>query len=202
MDDIVEKLRESRNKYEILLLKEQVQMKINELENKKKDIDLAFDELDDESENLAKRVEYMSQSYASFYNTTLEKDKSMLTLSVAGLGFLVTFINFKLNFGILSLIVLFIAAFSYLVCIHSIVTIFGKNARYIIALTTSNVDVYKKIELELKTLDKRAIRSFYSGIAVSFLLGISVPIYNQFNDQVEKKQPTQETTTMLTKENT
>ncbi|EJL6332770.1 hypothetical protein NMR63_003370 [Vibrio cholerae] len=35
-------------------------------------------------------IEFQSQSYASFYNTTLEKDKSILTLSVAGIGFLLT----------------------------------------------------------------------------------------------------------------
>ena len=38
-------------------------------------------------------VEFQSQSYASFYNTTMEKDKSILTLSVAGIGFLVTLLQ-------------------------------------------------------------------------------------------------------------
>lgn len=38
-------------------------------------------------------VEFKSQSYSSFYNTTMEKDKSILTLSVAGIGFLITLLK-------------------------------------------------------------------------------------------------------------
>ncbi|KGY10540.1 hypothetical protein [Vibrio sinaloensis] len=176
MDDVVEKLRATREKSELLRLKQEVLNKLAELQKKEEEIDLAYDDLDDESENFSKRIEHMSQSYASFYNTTLEKDKSILTLSVAGLGFLVTFINFGGGPSYWLLALLALATMSYMICITSVITIFGMNAKYIIALTTGKVEEYKQIEVKLKKLDKRAISSFYCGLLLSLLIGLGTPL--------------------------
>lgn len=51
---------------------------------------------DKEVEQLS-AIEFQSQSYSSFYNTTMEKDKSILTLSVAGMGFLLTLLQLAKN---------------------------------------------------------------------------------------------------------
>ncbi|MDH5925104.1 hypothetical protein L8S13_02245 [Vibrio lentus] len=181
MDDVVEKLRTARDKSELLRLKQEVQDKLAELKKKEEQIELDYDELDDDSENFAKRIEHMSQSYASFYNTTLEKDKSILTLSVAGLGFLVTFINIGGGPSYWLFALLALATISYMICISSVINIFGMNAKYIIALTTDKVEQYVKIEAKLKKLDKRAISSFYCGLLLSLLIGLGTPLVSLFN---------------------
>lgn len=116
-------------------------------------------------------VEFKSQSYASFYNTSMEKDKSILTLSVAGIGFLVTLLNFSKTIDYIDFSLFIIAAISFLVSIYCVVTLFGKNADYIIDLTQDR-DITLK-EYKLRQLDKWAIRSFYLAIIVSIILGVS-----------------------------
>lgn len=115
-------------------------------------------------------VEFKSQSYASFYNTSMEKDKSILTLSVGGIGFLVTLINLSKSIGYLDLIIFALAALFFLVSIYCIITMFGKNAEYIVDLTQDrNVEVK---DYQLKKLDKIAIYSFYCAIVLSIVLGV------------------------------
>ena len=60
--------------------------KDKELKIKESELAAMSDEAEEVELQTKFRVEYNSQSYASFYNTKLEKDKSILTLSVAGLG--------------------------------------------------------------------------------------------------------------------
>lgn len=115
-------------------------------------------------------VEFKSQSYASFYNTSMEKDKSILTLSVAGIGFLVTLLNFTKNVSLLEYSIFIVASLSFLVAIYCVITLFGRNADFIIDLTKDR-DVTLK-EHNLRQLDKWAIRSFYLGIVASLILGV------------------------------
>jgi hypothetical protein len=116
-------------------------------------------------------VEYKSQSYASFYNTSMEKDKSILTLSVAGIGFLVTLLNLSKTIDYVDFVLFVIAAISFLISIYCVITLFGKNADFIIDLTQDR-DVTIK-EYKLRQFDKWAIRSFYLAIIVSIVLGVS-----------------------------
>lgn len=116
-------------------------------------------------------IEFQSQSYASFYNTTLEKDKSILTLSVAGIGFLLTLLQFTKSISYYELAFFLIAAISYLVAIYCIISIFGKNSTFIIELVNKRDVSVKQYQLEL--LDKTAIRSFYLAIVMTVLLGAS-----------------------------
>ncbi|EGR1308167.1 hypothetical protein SNE94_003399 [Vibrio cholerae] len=116
-------------------------------------------------------IEFQSQSYASFYNTTLEKDKSILTLSVAGIGFLLTLIQFTKSISYYELSFFLIAAASYLVAIYSVISIFGKNSTFIIELVNKRDVSVKQYQLDM--LDKTAIRSFYLAILMTVLLGAS-----------------------------
>lgn len=119
-------------------------------------------------------IEFQSQSYASFYSTTMEKDKSILTLSVAGIGFLVTVLNISKAINYIHYTLFVVAAALFLVSIYCVLTIFEKNADFIIDLTQKR-DVTLK-EYKLKRLDLWAIRSFYLAILLSTLLGISTTI--------------------------
>ncbi len=116
-------------------------------------------------------VEYKSQAYASFYTTSMEKDKTLLTLSVGGIGFLVTLLNLakSLNLGHIGLF--FIASFAFVVSIHTILTIFGENKAYIIAISQEQPLDY--LEKRLTELDKRAVSAFYIGLALTICLGVA-----------------------------
>lgn len=119
-------------------------------------------------------VEFQSQSYASFYSTTMEKDKSILTLSVAGIGFLVTVLNISKTINYIHYSMFVTAALLFLISIYCILTIFDKNADFIVDLTQKR-DVTLKTH-KLKVLDSWAIITFYLAILISTLLGIATSI--------------------------
>lgn len=116
-------------------------------------------------------VEYKSQAYASFYATSMEKDKTLLALSVGGIGFLVTLLNLAklLHFWHIGLFL--IASIAFVVSIHNILTIFGENKAYIIAITQDHDSEY--IENRLTVLDKRSVSAFYIGLALTICLGVA-----------------------------
>ncbi|MEL0646919.1 hypothetical protein V6248_05755 [Pseudoalteromonas agarivorans] len=116
-------------------------------------------------------VEFKSQSYSSFYNTTMEKDKSILTLSVAGIGFLITLLKLSDSLGYYDMAFFSIATVGFLISIFCIVTLFGKNADFIVDLAQEK-DVTIKQHV-LKQLDTWAIRTFYLAIIMSVCLGVS-----------------------------
>ena len=130
------------------------------------------DSISDRDLRRLKHVEFFNQSYGSFYLTKMEKDKSILTLSVAGIGFSLALLGTKQNVGILHVSLFLLASISYLISIHSILDIFGKNAEYIKNML-SDKDV-SLIEYKLKNLDKRAINFFYFAIILTIILGLSI----------------------------
>ncbi|MGR3136637.1 hypothetical protein [Vibrio vulnificus] len=142
-------------------------------------------------------IEFQSQSYASFYNTTLEKDKSILTLSVAGIGFLLTLLQFTKSLSYIELAFFLIAAASYLVAIYCVISIFGKNSTFIIELVNKRDVSVKQYQLDM--LDKTAIRSFYLAIVMTVLLGAATS-QSMFtigeNAMSDNKQVTQTTPTV------
>lgn len=129
------------------------------------------DSVSNEDINKLCEVEFKSQSYASFYNTKMEKDKSILALSVAGLGFLITLLKLSDTLSIYDMSFFALATVSFLTAIYSIITVFEKNAEFIIDLV-QNKDIEVKQHV-LSTLDNRAIVAFYLAIVFSLLLGIS-----------------------------
>ncbi|EGR1768229.1 hypothetical protein RII68_003575 [Vibrio parahaemolyticus] len=182
MQEIIKKLRESRDKSELLRIRIELDNQLKQLEQQKSQIEEDYVQLEADKIEVAKYVEFNSQSYASFYNTKLEKDKSILTLSVAGLGFLITFTNFAEKLGTFAYIAFLLAALAYLFCVFNVITIFEKNALYIIEVTTDS-DKVGELEVQLRKHDKRAIYSFYLGILLSFVLGISTSVQSQLKGQ-------------------
>jgi uncharacterized membrane protein len=179
LQKIIEGLREARTKTELLLLRNELDKKLLEHNKKEKLFKEKEDALSKESYETSKSIEFHSQAYASFYNTRLEKDKSILTLSVAGLGFLITFTNFAYSLGYIEIAIFLLSACCYLACIYHVISIFDKNAIYIIALTTNDDETVGKLENTLASHDRWAIRLFYLGIVTSFILGLSTAINAQ-----------------------
>jgi hypothetical protein len=122
-------------------------------------------------------VGFKTQAYTSYFQTTMEKDKSLLTLSVAGLGFLITLMD-QVH-SIFYLVILLAAAVSFFITINRIVSIFGKNAPFVISVAKGTID--SKLKRQLDSMDKQAVFFFYTGIILSVVLGLFDPVSNIFD---------------------
>ena len=177
MQETIDALKRAREESEIVVLR-------NEVLREARQLGKEMEELDDKRASLiseevgqrlaqAKDVEFYSQSLVSFYNTKIEKDKSILSLSMAGLGFLITFVNFGGGIDDVHFFLFVVSSLSFLVCIFIVVVILDMNANYIIAMVADDV-AEGKIEGRLRWLDKAAMTSFCIGVFLSFCLGIAV----------------------------
>lgn len=171
MQKIINDLKESREKTQLLLLSQELNRKSAHLEIRERELNNKASHLNDVELARSCTIEFNSQSYASFYNTKIEKDKSLLTLSIAALGFLITFINSALSSHWQTAILLS-AITALLLSAYTVIKIFDKNAEYIICLTKSGTD-HQSIENHLKKLDAIATRSFYAGIALSIAIALT-----------------------------
>lgn len=177
MDKIIQDLRSARTKTELLLAKQEIEKQLKGLEEREKKLEQLSLEVDEDLLGQASLIEYRSQGYASFYNTRLEKDKSILTISVAGLGFLITFLNLT-TLDKISYSLLLLSSICFLFCIYTVIVIFDKNADYIISVVTDD-DSFAEKEINLRKLDKRSINAFYIGILLSFVLGLYASYSNK-----------------------
>lgn len=151
--------------------------KNDEIGKKELEIDGQLKEVNKENLDKKLEIEYKSNAYYHFYTTSIEKDKSLLNLSVAGLGFLVTFINIASKFNAFEYTIFVVAVLSFLICTSRVINILDLNQKCIIALTTESDELPIIID-KLDKLDWWAKKSFYSGIIMALILGLCVSITN------------------------
>lgn len=120
-----------------------------------------------------KSVEFYSQGVAAWFNTALEHDKSLLTLSVAGLGMLVGLMPNGIR-SVESLLLYVGAIVSFLVCLFSVLMIYKKNLKHIQDVFMGKDNSDKSLEI----LDTTAAISFFIGVLLSSIIGISSAITN------------------------
>lgn len=119
-------------------------------------------------EKLQKEVQYYSAITNAWLNTKMEKDKSLLTLSVGGVGFLVTLLT---AIGVRSTNVFwlyYLAFLSFLISIISVIFIFGYNAKHLEKVLEGKT----KYACLLRVLDRTVICSFILGVIFSLIIGI------------------------------
>ena len=119
----------------------------------------------------AKGNAYYTATVNAWLNTRFEFDKSLLTLSAAGIGLAVTFIT---QFGIPSISVLALQMFAVLAFATSggvVFNIYKKNADYLLNVAND------KPTGSLKDLDGLAIVCFTIGIAFLFAAGIALAVF-------------------------
>lgn len=120
-----------------------------------------------------KKVEFYSNSVNGWIATRMEKDKSILTLSTAGIGVLVSFFN-TINIENIILFSIYIfALLSFVISIFSSLHIFGKNADYFMAV------IGDKPKPSLKGYDKILLYSFMAGLLFTIALSIMLIINNK-----------------------
>lgn len=142
--------------------------------------------------NNSKNIEHYSQTCAAWYGTALEHDKSLLTLSVAGIGVLVSIMQTTI-YSALTFSLYAGAIVAFLVCLTSVLSILKKNKKYladILAGTTTGSDPC------LAKLDKCAKYSFNLAMILSVILGL-LSGYTHINDSDTKMTNDSKTPSLL-----
>lgn len=127
-------------------------------------------EIDDQ-----KRIEYYAASVAAWYESSLEHDKSLLTLSAGGIGLLITLLT-TVGLSTAEALVLYIGAItSFVISLVSILFVFRGNQRHIEdILSTKN----QGTDPSLSKLDTTAMFSFGIGVVFTAVIGISAAIHS------------------------
>jgi len=197
MQELIEKLKNSREENRLLLLSLELDKREQKLIEQEKELSTANDKLNDEELYRSNLVEYNSQTYASFYNTRMEKDKTLLTLSIATLGFIITYMSSAFE-TLFQTILIVLASGSLLYTSHIIIKIFDKNADYLIACIQSTFEPESQRQT-LENLDKKATRSFYFGILLTIALAF-ISQQKKEADMTTKEQKKSTDTLELIKE--
>lgn len=126
------------------------------------------DNLDDENE-----LQLYAAACNAWFATKLERDKSLLTLSSAGIGILITLAS-TVGTKSVEMLILYITSLAFFIsCASCTLLIFNRNAEYI-----SNTLIHKKDSKDplLKFFDRAAAVTFGAGLALSCVIGFSTAI--------------------------
>lgn len=117
-----------------------------------------------------KEVAYYAATVDAWLQSKFEKDKQLLTLSVAAIGLLVTLATTVGSNSFYVAIVFLIAISCFLVCLFSVLKIFDENTIYLEKIVSKQEITQDK----LIVLDNRANNSFILGIVFLILTGIFI----------------------------
>jgi len=137
----------------------------------------------DDSELLALRekdVQYYAAGYNAWFNTSLEHDKSLLTLSAAGIGLLVGLLNASTDISAAGLILNIASIICFITSLFSVLYIFKHNRSHIIEVLNGEASSSPV----LKTLDTVAILSFGLGVLLAAILGISIAVQTYIRKEI------------------
>lgn len=124
-----------------------------------------------------KNIAHYSTLLTAWIQTKMERDKTLVTLSSAGIGLLVTILT-TAGVSYLYLLILFLGAFvGFGLCIWTSLQIYQLNSTHLEnELRSVNTD------LKLEKYDKRSLRSFLAGVICICLIGL-FSAYFTFNNQ-------------------
>lgn len=146
--------------------------------------------MEDSELTAQKAIQFYGASVTAWFNTALEHDKSILALSAAGIGLLVTLLT-TTGIDSAEALLLYVAAIlCFLLSITSVLFIFNRNKSYVeqvIAGSNSGSDTF------LGRLDQIALSAFGAGVVFSVLIGISAGInsYTKGKQAMTEKKITQ-----------
>lgn len=122
-----------------------------------------------------KDIEFYASSVNAWFNTSLEHDKSILTLAAGGIGLLITLLT---TVGISSseALVLYVGAItSFLVALVSVLVVFRSNRTYIERVLAGKAEVNDPV---LAKADSIALWAFGAGVVFTALIGIASAIHS------------------------
>jgi preprotein translocase subunit SecG len=178
-----------------------------EKNNKKSENELSQEELLKKELFNTKEAETHAGFVNGWLNTKLEKDKSILTLSAAGIGVLVTFFNSIDPSNILIIINYIFALFFFVVALMMDIYIFGANAKYLQKI------IHKKPAKSMAGLDYILSGSFIIGLVLTISLSFLIiyekkdksdikSLESKYIELLEAKIKLLERSNNMTKENT
>lgn len=122
-----------------------------------------------------KRIEFYAASVAAWFNSSLEHDKSLLTLSAGGIGLLITLLT-TVGLHSAEALVLYVSAIaSFVVALISILFVFRRNQTHIEEILSGKNTGSDPI---LSRLDVTAKLAFGAGVVFSAVIGISTAIHS------------------------
>lgn len=128
------------------------------------------EEIDDQ-----KKIEFYAASVSAWYASSLENDKSLLTLSAGGIGLLITLLT-TVGLGTAEALVLYVGAISsFVVALISVLRIFRGNQKHIEDIL---IGKNPSTDPALSRLDVTAIWSFGLGVLFTAVIGISAAIHS------------------------
>jgi hypothetical protein len=142
-----------------------------------------------------KRVEYYAASVNAWFNTSLEHDKSLLTLSAGGIGLLLTLLT-TVGLSSSEALVLYIGAIaSFVVALVAILVVFRRNRTHIEDIlsgkSTSNDPLLTK-------LDALALWAFGVGVLFTAIIGIAAAVHSfSTKEKIMTNETTKKTSTVL-----
>lgn len=145
-----------------------------------------------------KRVEYYAASVNAWFNTSLEHDKNLLTLSAGGIGLLLTLLT-TVGLSSAEALVLYIGAIiSFVVALVAILVVFRRNRTHIEDIlsgkSTSNDPLLTK-------LDTTALWAFGIGVSFTAIIGLSAAIHSySTKEKIMANETTKQTGTVPLRE--
>lgn len=140
-----------------------------------------------------KDIQFYAASVAAWYNSALERDKSLLALSAGGIGLLLTLLT-TVGVASVCLLTLHIAAISsFILSVISVLIIFGRNRTHVEQVLAGTAP---KSDPWLEKLDLTAIASFGLGVIFAGTVGIAAAVSSYVGKEKErmanesKSQPT------------
>lgn len=126
--------------------------------------------MEDSEITAQKQIQFYGAGVNAWFNTALEHDKSILALSAAGIGLLITLLT-TTGLGSSEALLLYAGAIlSFLFSIFCILLIFNRNKAYIERVVSGSNE---QSDPFLTRLDHAAIGAFGAGVVFSVLIGLS-----------------------------
>lgn len=138
-----------------------------------------------------KNVAFYSATLSAWYTTKFEKDKHLLSLSTAAIGLLVTLATTIGTSAACIAVMYVLALLSFLICVMSVLSIFGRNSKHLEDLVKGTADK----DPVLSALDKLASSSFVFGIIFTLLIGLFSGIENYSKEESTMAKDTEKMVT-------
>lgn len=127
---------------------------------------------DETDETQLRWAAYLNAAFNGWVQTSLERDKSILTISAGAIGLLITLLNVYGPASEMELLVYLTAILFFVIAILCAVFIFGRNKIYLEEVIKNN----SPSDGHLAALDKVIIYSFMTGIVFSAIIGANAGI--------------------------
>jgi hypothetical protein len=138
-----------------------------------------------------KEVEYYASSVNAWFNTSLEHDKSILTLAAGGIGLLITLLT-TIGLSSAEALVLYVGAItSFLVALLAVLVVFRHNRTYIEQVLAGKIAGNDPV---LAKADSIALWAFGVGVVFTAVIGIDTAIHSfTSKEKAMSNEPTKST---------